>query len=531
MPRTAPSRVLTALAASTLVLVAACSPGGGGSSEGGGSNSLVIGMTASDIPLLDTGLSQNQGYEGIRFVGNQLYDGLTRFDLQQGEEIPEVIPDLATDWEVDEAGTTWTFHLREGVTFHDGTPWDADAAIFNFDRTINAESPDFYPALNAQAGLSIAGIASTAKVDDMTISITTDGPLSYLPSNLTTVFFASPTAVRELGNEGFGEAPVGTGPFKFESYQRGQQLELSAFDDYWNGRPKLDQLVLRPIPDPTARTAALRAGQVNWIEVPPPDDVPQLESDDYQVLTNSYDHSWPWVLDVSKAPWNDLRVRQAAAYAINRESLIDNVLQGTADPAEQVAPRASAAYREENDVYTYDPDKAKQLLAEAGFPDGFTTTLSYPTSGSGNMVPTPMNEALQADLAAVGIDVELQPVEWASMLTDFFQAQIPGDADAINISLSMQQEGFWTTWFGTDSSSNAGKYSNPEVDALLAQAKGEFDDAARADLYAQVAKILTDDVAWLPIVNDRNPRVLASNVTGFVQPQSWFVDLTTVSVE
>jgi peptide/nickel transport system substrate-binding protein len=522
-------------AAAALTLVAACAPspggGGGGGGSGGGDNTLVIGMTASDIPLLDTGLSQNQGYEGIRFVGNQLYDGLTKFDLQQGDEIPKVIPDLATEWTVDEAGTTWTFTLREGVTFHDGTPWDADAAIFNLDRTINEASPDFYPELNAQAGLSIAGIVSAAKVDDMTIAITTDGPLSYLPSNLTTVFFGSPTAIKDKGNEGFGQEPVGTGPFAFESYQRGQQLALTANADYWAGKPGVDKVVLRPIPDATARVAALRAGQVNWIEVPPPDDVASLTDDDYQVLTNSYDHSWPWVLDVSKAPWNDVRVRQAANYAINRESLIDNVLQGTADPAGQVAPKANAGYQEGNDVYTYDPDKAKQLLAEAGLPDGFSTTLSYPTSGSGNMLPTPMNEALQADLAAVGIQVELQPVEWASMLTDFFQAQIPGGADAINISLSMQQEGFWNTWFGTDSSSNAGKYSNPQVDQLLTDAKGEFDDAARADIYAQVSTLLTDDAAWLTVVNDRNPRVLAPNVKGFIQPKSWFADLTTITVE
>jgi peptide/nickel transport system substrate-binding protein len=533
MLRTLRSRLRLVLpATAALALVTACAPsaGGGGSGSGGGANTLVIGMTASDIPLLDTGLSQNQGYEGIRFVGNQLYDGLTKFDLQQGDEIPKVIPDLATDWQVDAAGTTWTFHLREGVTFHDGTPWNADAAIFNFDRTIDKSSPDFYPELNAQAGLSVAGIVSATKVDDMTIAIATDGPLSYLPSNLTTVFFGSPTAIKEGGNEAFGQKPVGTGPFVFESYERGQQLALTANKDYWAGKPKVDKVVLRPIPDPTARVAALRAGQVNWIEVPPPDDISQLEGDGYQVLTNSYDHSWPWVLDVSKAPWNDVRVRQAANYAINRQSLIDNVLQGTADPAGQVAPKANAGYDAANDVYGYDPDKARQLLAEAGYAGGFSTTLSYPTSGSGNMLPTPMNEALQADLAAVGIKVELQPVEWASMLTDFFQAQIPGGADAINISLSMQQEGFWNTWFGTNSSSNAGKYSNPAVDALLTQAKGEFDDTARAAIYAQVSKLLSDDAAWLTVVNDRNPRVLAANVHGFIQPKSWFADLTTVSV-
>lgn len=524
--------VLTTLALLSVSALAACAPGAKTGGSGGGSkdNTLVIGMTASDIPLLDTGLAQNQGYEGIRFVGNQLYDGLTKFDLKQGEEIPKVIPDLAESWVPNADGSKWTFKLRSGVTFHDGTPWNADAAIFNLNRYLKKGSPEFYPTLNAQAGLAIAGITGASKVDDMTISITTDGPLSYLPANLTTVYFGSPTAIKKDGNEGFAKKPVGTGPFVFESFQRGQQLVLTAHEKYWAGRPKVDKLILRPIPDATARVAALRSGQVNWIEVPPPDDVPTLTKDGFAVLTNSYDHVWPWVFDVTKKPWKDRRVRQAANYAINRDALIENVLKGTADPAVQVAAKANAAYREENDVYSYDPAKAKKLLADAGYPNGFSTSLSFPTSGSGNMVPIPMNEALQQDLAAVGIKVKLEPVEWASMLTDFFVGKIPGKADMINISLSMQQEGFWNTWFGTGSVSNVGKYSSPQVDELLTAAKAELDEEKRGDLYAQASKLLTDDAAWLLVVNDRNPRALSSNIKGFVQPKSWFVDLTTLSV-
>lgn len=514
------------------VALSACTPGqaNGASGGGGKANILVVGMTASDIPNLDTGLSQNQGYEGIRFVGNQLYDGLTKFDLKQGTKIPKVIPDLATKWSVDSTGLNWTFTLRAGVTFQDGTPWNADAAIFNFDRYLNKKSPNFYPALNAQAGLTIAGIKSAEKVGDMTIKIATDGPLAYLPSNLTTVYFASPTAVKKEGNSGFGQKPVGTGPFMFASETRGQQLVMKANTNYWAGAPKVSEVILRPIPDATARVAALRSGQVNWIEVPPPDDVKSLGKEGFQVLTNSYDHVWPWVLDTTKKPLNDVRVRQAMNYAINRQALIDGVLQGTADPELQAAARANAAYREQDNLYSYNPTKAKQLLAAAGYPNGFSVRLSYPTSGSGNMVPTPMNEALQQDLAAVGIKVKLAPVEWASMLTDYFVGKIPGGADMINISLSMQQEGFWNTWFGSKSVINVGHYSNPQVDALLTKAKSTLDDTERSDLYAQATKLITQDAPWLFVVDDRNPRALASNVHGFVEPKSWFADLTTLTV-
>jgi peptide/nickel transport system substrate-binding protein len=515
-------------------LLAACAPPGSHSALSGGgyhgTNILIIAMTASDIPILDTGLSQNQGYEGLRFVGNQLWDGLTKFDLKQGTRIPPVIPGLATKWSVDSGKTSWTFTLREGVKFHDGTPWNADAAIFGFDRYLNKSSPYYYPALNAQAGLAITGIKGAVKLGDMTIRVMTDGPLAYLPSNLTTVYFPSPAAVKKYGNEEFQSHPVGTGPFIFQSVTRGQELDLAANPAYWDGAPKVKRLVLRPIPDPTARVAALKSGQVNWIEVPPPDDIPGLRQSGYGVLTNSYDHVWPWVLDMRKKPFSDVRVRRALNYAIDRDALITEVLKGTADPELQAAARANAAYRPANNLYGYDPDKAKALLAEAGYPKGFSTTLSFPTSGSGNMVPIPMNEALQQNLAQVGVNVKLEPIEWAAMLQSYFVGQVPGGAQMINISLSMQQEGFWTTWFGTGSPPNVGHYSNKKVDALFARARATFDDAARSDVYAEATRLITDDAPWLFIVDDRNPRVLAPTVKGFIEPKSWFADLTTIEV-
>lgn len=535
--RTRPrSVVLGALALAASLALAACGTGGGGggtdaaTDSGAASNTLVIGMTATNIPLLDTTLSQNEGYEGIRFVGNQMYDGLTRFDLSDPSKIPDVVPALAESWEPNADLSAWTFKLRPGVTFHDGEPWNADAAMFNLDRIINDASPQYYPELNAQAGLAISGVESARKVDDMTIEITTKGPWSHLPADLTTIFFGSPKAIKELGNDGFGKAPVGTGPFKFKEFVQGQRLVMDKNPDYWRGAPKVDQVILRPIPDPTARVAALRSGEVNWIEVPLPDDVESLESEGFTVHLNSYDHEWPWVLDTSKPPFDDKRVRQALNYAIDRDSLANDILQGTASPLPQAAAEANFAFRKENDTYTYDPEKAKALLAEAGYADGFSFRLSFPTSGSGNMVPIPMNEALQADLAEVGIKVELEPIEWAAMLQDFFVGNIPGGAEAINISLSYQQEGFWTSWYGTDAATNAGKYSNPEVDALFKEAKTIEDPEARSEVYAEASKLITDDAAWLFIVSDMNPRATAPSVKGFNMPKSWFVDLTGVSV-
>jgi peptide/nickel transport system substrate-binding protein len=535
------SRRASALALTVSLLAAACGGGGGSSGGSGGAASagataagsggtLVIGMTATNIPGLDTIQFQSEGGEGGRFVGVQLYDGLTRFDLTQGKATPKVIPGLAESWDVTPDATTWTFHLRKGVTFHDGTPWNADAAVFNLDRMTNKASPLYDAELNSTGGILLQGIKSAKKVDDMTVEITTNGPWSYLPEDLALVPFGSPTAIQKEGKK-FAEHPVGTGPFKFQSVKRGQELVLVKNADYYRGAPKLDKVILRPIPEVTARMAALRSGEVQWIEVPSPDEIPALKSQGYQVLTNYYSHVWPWVFDTTKPPWNDVRVRQAANYAIDRDTMAKSLLQGTGAPATQYIPPSDVGYDKSNDLYRYDPAKAKALLAEAGFPNGFSTTLSFPTSGSGNMIPIPMNEALQKDLAKVGIKVQLQPIEWGAMLGDFFAGKIPGGADGINISLGFVLPSLWKTWFGTGASANVGKYSNPEADRLMNAIGAELDAGKRVRLYQQLNDVLLKDAPWLLVVNDLNPRVLAPNVKGFVQPRSWYVDLTHTWVQ
>jgi len=344
------------------------------------------------------------------------------------------------------------------------------------------------------------------------------------------VYMGSPTAIQKYGNTEYANHPAGTGPFLMESLTRGQQMVLTPNKDYWGGAPKLDKLILKPIPDTSTRLAALRSGEVNWIEAPNPDDVDALESAGFEVLTNSYDHIWPWILNVSSGPLSQVKVRQALNYGIDRTTMSDTLLHGTANPALQLAPTASLAYEKSNDLYSYDPAKAKQLLTEAGYPNGFSMSVSYPTSGSGNMQPGPMNQELQSELAKIGVKVELKPIEWAAMLTSFSSGKIPDNADAVNISLTFIQESFWYLGFGSTSPINVGHYSNPQVDALLADSLAQPDDTARYQIYAEISKLVTEDAPWLLVVNDRNPRAIASNVNGFIQPKSWFVDLTTVSV-
>jgi peptide/nickel transport system substrate-binding protein len=491
---------------------------------------LVIGMTAVNIPPLDTALTAAQGYEGYRLVGYQLYDALTGWELQQSTEIPSLKPDLATSWTTNDTATEWTFKLREGVTFTDGTPFDAAAAVFNFKRYTDPHFRYTTPELIGEAATFAGMIESAEEVGPYEVKLKTLAPDSHLPEDISTAFMASPTAVKKEGVKGFGAHPVGTGPFEFGSETQGQELEMLPNPDYWAGAPKLEKLILKPLPEATARIAALRSGAVNWIEYPMPDDIASLESEGFQVLANSYDHIWPWILNSSEGPLRDVRVRQALNYAINREAMSRSLLQGTAEPAFQIAPHANAAYSKTNDLYSYDPAKAKELLAEAGYAEGFSMTVEYPTSGSGNMIPQPMNEALQQELAAVGVTVKLKPVEWSALLGEVVSGKLPAGVDAMNISLTFLQEASWEEYFGTEGPLNLGGYSNPKVDALFTKAQSTVDAEARSRLYREASALITHDAPWLFVVNDRNPRALAPNVHGFVEPKSWFMDLTNVTV-
>jgi peptide/nickel transport system substrate-binding protein len=324
---------------------------------------------------------------------------------------------------------------------------------------------------------------------------------------------------------------VPTGPFGFVSQTPGQEVDLTANTHYWRGAPKLDKLVVKALPDPAARTAALLSGGANMIDYPNPDDISRLRSDGARIDTNSYDHIWYWILDESKAPWNNVLVRQAANYAINRQAIADDLLHGTAGPAYQAAPKGTLAYDPAGNLYSYDPAKAKQLLARAGLAHGFSTTVTVPTAGSGNLLPVPISEAIQQDLAAVGITVKIRTTDWSTQLSDEAKGQVTLGSDALAQSTTLfQSESLLPLFLGTGSPFWTGHYSDPAVDKLFAAASSTLDRTTRQQDYTKALDQVTKDAPWLFVVNDRDPRALSPKVHGFVEPQSWFVDLTGVWV-
>ena len=296
---------------------------------------LRIAMTTSDVPT--TGGIPDNGSEGGRFAGYPIYDALVNWDLTNTEQLADLAPGLASEWHIDPQNhLRWIFTLRQGVKFHDGTTLPAEDIIWNFDRHLNDKAPHYD---RAQAGFYrtyTSQVAKYEKISDSQIALYTRLPFSMLPYLISRVFIVSPTQYQKIGNwQDFQKAPAGTGPFKVDKVTARTAIELSRFDDYWDKArvPKVQKVILMPIPDANTRVAALRSGAVDWIEYPAPDSIPGLKSAGFQIVTKPYPHVWAWhANNVAPSPLSDRRVRLAMNYAIDRESLVE-MLGGTAIPA------------------------------------------------------------------------------------------------------------------------------------------------------------------------------------------------------
>jgi peptide/nickel transport system substrate-binding protein len=499
---------------------------------------LRIGMTASDIPY--TAGQPDQGGEGYRFIGYQMYDALINWDLTQGERLPDLVPGLAERWEVSQADNTkWVFYLRRGVKFHDATEFDADAVIWNMDRVRNKDAPQYDPKQAGMVDFRIPLLKSWRKIDDYTVEFTTIRPSSFVPYQVCYVLFSSPTQWEKMGRDWGRVAmnPAGTGPFKLTRLVPRERAELEPFPDYWDKRrlPKADKVILLPMPEATTRLAALRTGQVDWIEVPPPDAIPSLQQAGLQIILRSYPHNWTYSLNLTKPPWDNKLVRQAANYAIDRDGICKSLLNGTCAPAISEVYPNHPWFGDPKVRYEYDPKRAKELLRQAGYNGKrIRTSALISTSGSGQMLPLPMNEYVQESFREVGIDLELIPIEWNALLLRWrkgFQDPENAGIGAMNVSYGfIDPFSTFTRFFHSGSqppkSQNIMPYINPEVDRLIEAAELEFDLGKQNQILAKAHEIIVDDAPWVFIVHDLNPRALSPKVKGFVQPQSWFVDLT-----
>ena len=502
---------------------------------------MRVGMTASDIPT--TGGIPNNGGEGFRFLGYPAYDALVNWDFKHTDQTADVTPGLATSWEVDEVDRTrWIFHLRKGVKFHDGTDFNADAVAFTLGRIYDDKSPQFDAQASPIVRSIVSMLKSWEKLDDYTIAINTTVPFSHFPYLAPRILIVSPTAWEKAGRNWteFAKGPAGTGPFKITKVTPRVSVEMARNPDYWDKDriPKLDRMIVMPMPEANTRVAALRAGQVDWIEVPPADAIDSLKSAGFQISLWPYPHTWPYVLNTTgNSPFRDKRVRQAANYAIDRDGIV-KLLNGTAEPATGLYPENHPVFGKPANHYAFDPAKSQALLKEAGYAGPVKAKVMISTSGSGQMLPLPMNEYLQQSMRDAGFDIDFEVVEWGSMLVairSLPDAPAGKGVDAINCSLSYIDPSSLYRYHHTASFSpanwNWGHFSNPKIDELLAKAQETFVPTERDNVLASAHELIVDEAPWVWIVHDLNPRAMSAKVKGFRPAQSWFQDFTSVYMD
>jgi peptide/nickel transport system substrate-binding protein len=475
-----------------------------------------------------------------------IYDGLTMFE--PGTTTP--IPALATSWEASEDGLEWTFTLREGVTFHDGTPFNADAVVFNFERWWDLDNP-----LNQGAGEFVywgymfqgfkgetnddgsvtSVLAGIEKVDDMTVKLILSRPNASLLNTLAmeNFRFASPAALEEQGEiyataEGLA---VGTGPFMVEEWVKEDHLTLARNDDYWGAAPTLDQIVFRVIPDTTAAFLALQAGDIDvqsmWafastdIEAAKADENLKVSFNPaFNVGYLGFNHSKEWL--------QNMNVRMAIAHAIDKQAIVDALYAGDAVTASQFQPQALWGYNDDIVDYPYDPALAAEFL-QAAIDEGVTIpdpAIFYvmPVSRSYYPQPQQTGELIQAFLAEAGINVEIQSPAWPDPYLsdlqadgtkhDLFMLGWTGDNGDPDNFLCIFFCGAVTTW--NNDGAGGGVAPDEEIAELLRAAVAETDFEARKAMYEQANQMLFDRVIGVAVVHRTPPTVMRANVEGYV---------------
>ncbi|MEM8993106.1 MAG: ABC transporter substrate-binding protein, partial [Pseudomonadota bacterium] len=373
---------------------------------------LTIGIEA-DLARLDPHISTTWNtFKALL----HMYEGLVAEDLlATGVSTPPLVPALAESWEISDDKKVYTFTLREGVTFHDGEPWNAEAAKFNLDRMTNPDFEFHQPGAVGMLQWVWGDLDSYEVLDEFTFRITLTQPNSEFLRRLSaggsgTPRMISPAAVRKYGNDGINANPVGTGPYKFGEREVGVQTVLVKNESYWDPErsPKLDRIVLRGIPEVTTRELGLLTGELDMISTPSPDSLEYLEAQGITLVKGPVSTIYPIWLNFREELLKDVRVRRAMAMAIDREGMAKYLRRGTAQPAYGILNFGGPGWDPEYRDFPYDPEGAKKLLAEAGYPDGFETRLDWTMGGGGDVNTRADAEWIQRDLGRIGIRATIE---------------------------------------------------------------------------------------------------------------------------
>jgi dipeptide transport system substrate-binding protein len=460
----------------------------------------------------------------------QLYDKLVMF--KRGETAIE--PGLATSWEVSDDGKVYTFYLRKGVDFHSTDyftptrPFNADDVIFSFMRQHDKEHP--YHKVSGgtyeyYAGMSMGSlIQSITKKDDYTVVFTLNRPEAPFIANMAMDLGSIHSAeyadkMMKAGTpEEFDQKPIGTGPFVFVSYQKDSMIRYKAFDKYWNGRAKIDKLVFSITPDASVRWAKLKAGEAHVIPYPNPADLAAMKKDaSINVMEQEGLNVGYLAFNVTVKEYQDVKVRQALNYAVNKQAIIDAVFQDSGKIAKNPLPPTIWSYNDAVEDYPYDPAKAKALLAEAGYPNGFETDIwAMPVQRPYNPNARRMAEVIQADWAKVGVNAKIVTYEWG----EYLKRSMNGEHSTVLLGWTGDNgdpDNFLAVLLGCDAvgASNRAQWCYKPFNDLLMKAKMVADINERTKLYEEAQVIFKEQAPWVTVAHSVVYMPMAKNVVDY----------------
>ena len=500
---------------------------------------LVYG-SSGDASRLDPG-DVTDG-ESIQRMDN-IFEGLLEYEAGT----TDIKPCLATSWEASTDGTEIVFKLRKGVKFHDGTDFNADAVVFSFARQYDTTNPYHQYGEWAYWGYMFSDVEKMEKIDDYTVKLVLKRPNASIMTSLAmfTVNIVSPANAEKYKGDAF-KYPCGTGPFKFVEWVKDDHITLEVNDSYWRERSQLDKLIFKVISDPSARLMALEVDEVQGIEYPNPADFARINANKdlvlmtqpgmnigYMAMNTGYgykdanengvrDPDEPWVKTPGYfEPLTKKKVRQAINMAIDKQSIVDNLYMGTASKAKNGMPPFMLGYNDEIQDYPYDPVKAKELLTEAGYPDGFEVTLYVmPVSRPYMFDPPKIGEAIQSYLGAVGIKVKFYQVDWGTYLQE---------TEAGNHQMCLlgwtgdngDPDNFMNVLYGANACSigvagNYAFFNDENVQILLSKALQTYDKEKRAEYYKKAQEVIHEEAGWVYLAHSLQSMVFRKNVHGFV---------------
>jgi glutathione transport system substrate-binding protein len=500
--------VVTALVAA-LGLVGASGALGEAERRGG---TLVYASTADIISLDPPNVSDTISGAVVQMV----YEGLVGFTSEMA-----VVPRLAESWTVSSDGLQWTFKLRRGVRFHDGTPMNAQAVKYTFDRILGVSGESVL-----RANLYLPYIKSVEAPDEQTVRFVLQFPdaffLNRLAGNQACV--VSPAAHRRYGKD-LSRNPVGTGPFRFVHWMANREVVVERFDGYWGRKANLDRVVVRPVPEAGARVIALESGDVQLASRIPPEQVGRLERNATLKLSSQSTLRTLFVgMHAQKPPWSDRRVRLALSYAIDKEAIARSLYQGLAEVIPGPVPRGASGYAPIPGL-AYDPDRAKRLLAEAGYPHGFEATLV--TVKGRYLKDFELAQVIQQQLGEVGVQLKLDTVEWARYLDLLRMAPDKSPLqmwlDAWSTATAEAAGVIWPRFACSEfrpKGANTNGYCNPELDRIVHEAERTVNVPARDRLLRRAQEVLVQDAPSIFLIGTREVVGMSARLHDPIQMQN-----------